>query len=68
MKNNKNHDNARSASPQLVEGNSFGPRHLKVASSPEVFHLADAGNLPLKNAKKQKTSKTKISNDMGQLK
>jgi 1,4-alpha-glucan branching enzyme len=39
--------------------NPFGGRNsvLKVASSPEAAHLADAENLPLKNANKQKTQK-----------
>ena len=37
--------------------NPFGGRNsiLKVASSPTEAHLADAENLPLKNANKQKT-------------
>jgi 1,4-alpha-glucan branching enzyme len=37
--------------------NPFGGRNsiLKVADSPEAAHLADAENLPLKNANKQKT-------------
>ena len=36
--------------------NPFGVRNsmLKVADSPEAAHLADAENLPLKNANKQK--------------
>ncbi len=40
--------------------NPFGGRNsiLKVASSVEGAHLADAENLPLKNANKQKTEKT----------
>jgi hypothetical protein len=35
--------------------NPFGGRNsiLKVASSPEAAHLADAENLPLKNANKK---------------
>ena len=39
--------------------NPFGGRNsiLKVASSPEAAHRADAENLPLKNANKQKTRK-----------
>jgi 1,4-alpha-glucan branching enzyme len=39
--------------------NPFGGRNsvLKVANSPEAAHLADAENLPLKNANKQKTKK-----------
>ena len=39
--------------------NPFGGRNsiLKVADSPEAAHLADAENLPLKNANKQKTRK-----------
>jgi 1,4-alpha-glucan branching enzyme len=39
--------------------NPFGGRNsiLKVASSPEAAHRADAQNLPLKNAIKQKTQK-----------
>src|ERR1035437_5391786 len=39
--------------------NPFGGRNsvLKVASSSEAAHLADAENLPLKNANKQKTQK-----------
>ena len=39
--------------------NPFGGRNsiLKVADSPEAAHLADAENLPLKNASKQKTQK-----------
>jgi len=39
--------------------NPFGGRNsvLKVANSPEAAHLADAENLPLKNANKQKTQK-----------
>ena len=39
--------------------NPFGGRNsiLKVADSPEAAHLADAENLPLKNANKQKTKK-----------
>jgi 1,4-alpha-glucan branching enzyme len=37
--------------------NPFGGRNsiLKVANSPESAHLADAENLPLKNANEQKT-------------
>ncbi len=37
--------------------NPFGGRNsvLKVASSPEAAHLADAENLPLKNTNKPKT-------------
>ena len=37
--------------------NPFGGRNsiLKVASSPEAAHLANAENLPLKSANKQKT-------------
>ena len=40
--------------------NPFGGRNsvLTVASSPEAAHLADAENLPLKNANKPKTQKT----------
>ena len=39
--------------------NPFGGRNsvLRVASSPEAAHRADAENLPLKNANKQKTKK-----------
>ena len=39
--------------------NPFGGRNsiLKVASSPEAAHLADAENLPLKNSNKPKTKK-----------
>jgi 1,4-alpha-glucan branching enzyme len=39
--------------------NPFGGRNsvLKVASSPEAAHLADAEHLPLKNANKQKARK-----------
>ena len=39
--------------------NPFGGRNsiLKVADSPEAAHLADAENLPLENANKQKTQK-----------
>ena len=39
--------------------NPFGGRNsiLKVASSPEAAHLADAVNLPLKNENKQTTKK-----------
>ena len=39
--------------------NPFGGRNsvLKVASSPEAAHLADAANLPLKNINKQRTKK-----------
>ena len=39
--------------------NPFGGRNseLKVASSPEAAHLADAENLPLKNNNKPKTKK-----------
>ena len=39
--------------------NPYGGRNsvLEVASSPEAAHLADAENLPLKNAFKQKTQK-----------
>ena len=39
--------------------NPFGGRNsiLEVADSPEAAHLADAENLPLKNANKQKTPK-----------
>ena len=39
--------------------NPFGGRNsvLKVASSPEAAHLADAENLPLKNANQQKAQK-----------
>ena len=39
--------------------NPFGGRNsiLHVASSPAAAHLADAENLPLKNANKQKTQK-----------
>lgn len=39
--------------------NPFGGRNsiLKVASSSEATHLAEAENLPLKNANKQKTRK-----------
>ena len=39
--------------------NPFGGRNsiLTVASSPEAAHRADAENLPLKNANKQKTQK-----------
>ena len=39
--------------------NPFGGRNsiLQVASSPEAAHLANATNLPLKNANKQKTKK-----------
>jgi len=98
MKHNKNHDNARSASPQLVpvrfeftdlaattvclagtfnnwkyclivDGqwmpdplaretvpNPFGGRNsvLRVASSPEAGHLADAENSPLNKASDSK--------------
>ena len=37
--------------------NPFGGRNsiLKVASSPEAAHLADAENLPMKNTNEQKT-------------
>lgn len=40
--------------------NPFGGRNsvLKVADSPQATHLADARNLPLKNANKQKTKKS----------
>jgi len=40
--------------------NPFGGRNsiLKVASSPEAAHRADATNLPLKNANKKKTPRT----------
>ena len=39
--------------------NPFGGRNsvLKVATSPEAAHLADAENLPFKNTIKQKTQK-----------
>jgi Glycogen recognition site of AMP-activated protein kinase len=39
--------------------NPFGGRNsiLKVADSPEAAYLADAANLPLKNANKQKAQK-----------
>jgi len=39
--------------------NPFGGRNsiLKVASSPEAAHLADAETLPLRNANKQQTRK-----------
>src|ERR1041384_3752753 len=39
--------------------NAFGGKNsvLKVANSPEAAHLADAENLPLKNANKQTTRK-----------
>ena len=39
--------------------NPFGGRNsiLKVAGTPAAGHLADAENLPLKNANKQKTKK-----------
>jgi 1,4-alpha-glucan branching enzyme len=39
--------------------NPFGGRNsvLRVASSPEAAHRAEADNLPLKNANKQKTKK-----------
>ena len=39
--------------------NPFGGRNsvLEVATSPEAEHLADAENLPLKNAYKPKTKK-----------
>jgi 1,4-alpha-glucan branching enzyme len=39
--------------------NPFGGRNsiLKVANSPEAAHLADAENLPLKNANEQTTQK-----------
>ena len=39
--------------------NPFGGRNsiLNVACSPEAAHRADAENLPLKNANKQKTKK-----------
>src|SRR5512134_1525838 len=47
--------------PQARESvpNPFGGRNsvLKVAGSPEAAHRADAKNLPLKNANKQKTQK-----------
>jgi 1,4-alpha-glucan branching enzyme len=40
--------------------NPFGGRNsvLEVASSPEAAHLADAENLPLKNANKPKARRT----------
>ena len=48
--------------------NPFGGRNsiLKVASSPEAAHLADAENLPLKNANKPKTQKYEQRNTSNQ--
>ena len=48
--------------------NPFGGRNsvLRVASSPELAHLADAENLPLKNAEKKKTRKYEQTNTSNQ--
>jgi hypothetical protein len=62
---------ARSARRESV-ANPFGGRNsiLKVASSPEAAHLADAENLPLKNKTNKNTKNMNketqaVSNDIG---